>query len=66
LKRHCRELSAEHATEVVETVADLFVNFIKSRSGYNATNQAQARCATTPTNGTGVSRDSTGISTGQS
>ncbi|TWT40482.1 hypothetical protein RAS1_41930 [Phycisphaerae bacterium RAS1] len=32
LKRHYRELSAEHATEVVGTVADLIVNFIKSRS----------------------------------
>jgi hypothetical protein len=32
LKRHCCELSQEKTNEVVQGLAELFVNFIKSRS----------------------------------
>jgi len=48
LKRHYRELSAEHATEVAETVADVIVNFIKARSCHNASARRQARPGATP------------------
>lgn len=60
LKRHYRELPAEHTTEVVETVADLIVNFIKARSSDNAANRPQGRAETTQTNGTGMSIGSGG------
>ncbi len=43
LKRHYRELPAEDETEVVETIADLIVNFIKARSGHDTPDQPQAR-----------------------
>jgi serine kinase of HPr protein (carbohydrate metabolism regulator) len=49
LKRHCRELPAEHATEIADIVADLIVNFIKARSGHNTSDQPQARLETTQT-----------------
>jgi len=39
LKRHCRELTAEHATEVADIVADLIVNFIEGRTGHSSSAQ---------------------------
>lgn len=54
LKRHYRELPAEHATEVAETVADLIVNFIKSRSGHNTSDRPQSRPETAPASCAGV------------
>lgn len=38
LKRHCRELSKEERDGVVDVVADLIVNFLKTRSGNVAPN----------------------------
>lgn len=59
LKRHYRELPAEHATEVTETVADLIVNFIKARAGHN-TSDHPARLETTQTGCAGVPIGSAG------
>ena len=55
LQRHYRELPAEHATEVAETVADLIVNFIKARSGQTTANGPPAHPETTQTSCTDVS-----------
>lgn len=49
LKRHCRELSAEHVTEIADIVADLILNFIKARSGHNPAGRRQARHGAMPT-----------------
>lgn len=60
LKRHCRELTAEHATEVAEIVADLIVNFIKARSGHDTPGRRQARPEAMPTSRADVSAGSDG------
>lgn len=60
LKRHCRELPAEHATEVVEAVADLIVNFIKARRGRSRFAQPQVCSETTQAGGAGVAGGSAG------
>lgn len=60
LKRHCRELSAEHATEVADIVADLIVNFIKARTGHSRSAQSQLRSETRQASGPGVAGGSAG------
>ena len=45
LKRHCRELSTEEMDGVVDVVADLIVNFLKTRSG-NVTPMHEAQPGT--------------------
>lgn len=60
LKRHYRELSAEHATEVTDTVADLIVNFIKARTGHGSSPQPRFRSETTQAGGAGVAGGSAG------
>jgi len=54
LKRRCRELSAEHATEVADIVADLIVNFIKVRTGHSSSAQPKVRSETRQASGSGV------------
>ncbi|MBW7905496.1 MAG: hypothetical protein LC135_03285 [Phycisphaerae bacterium] len=64
LKRHCREFSAEHATEVADIVANLIVNFIKARTGYSSCAEPKVRSETTQASGPGVGDGSAGNPTG--
>lgn len=60
LKRHYRELPAEHATEVADIVADLIVNFIKARTGHSSSAQPKVRSETRQASGPGVAGGSAG------